>query len=58
VRSLESLPVTLAEWRPDSAGLMAVTDDGLIYYPVDGQPVHVDSTAAVEAGTELGWVWP
>ena len=58
VVELEDVPIDLAAWRPDSAGLMGVGDAGLIYYPVDGHPLAVDSAATPESGTKLGWVWP
>jgi hypothetical protein len=58
VRTLEGDPVTLLSWRPDSAGMMAVTESGLIYHPIEGPPILVDASASGEAGESLGWAWP
>jgi hypothetical protein len=58
VRPLEDRPVSAVSWRPDSAGLMAVTEAGLKYYPLDGPSAVVDPAARGIAEGGLGWVLP
>jgi hypothetical protein len=58
VRPLEDRPVSVVSWRPDSAGLMAVTEAGLKYYPLEGPSAVVDPSAAGIAEGGLGWVLP
>jgi hypothetical protein len=45
-------------WRLDSAGLMTVTADGLVYQPLDGRAVLIDPTAVAEIDGGIGWVRP
>jgi hypothetical protein len=45
-------------WRLDSAGLMTVAADGLVYQPLDGRAVLIDPTAVAEIDGGIGWVRP
>lgn len=58
VRTLDEFDVPVVSWRPDSAGLMAMSEAGLTYYPLDGQPLVVDPSATASFEGGLGWVMP
>jgi WD40-like Beta Propeller Repeat len=58
VSTLEVYDVSGVSWRPDSAGVMAMGEAGLMYYPLEGQPLSVDPSAMATFEGGLGWVRP
>jgi WD40 repeat protein len=58
VATLEEFDAPVVSWRPDSAGLMAIGEAGLTYYPLEGQPLLVDASATASFDGGLGWVSP
>jgi hypothetical protein len=58
VGTLEESDVPVVSWRPDSAGVMAMGEAGLTYYPVEGQALVVDPSAMSTFEGGLGWVLP
>jgi WD40 repeat protein len=58
VVTLDEFDVPFVLWRPDSAGLMAIGEAGLTYYPLEGQALIVDPSAMASFEGGLGWVLP
>jgi hypothetical protein len=58
VRTLEEFDVSVVSWRPDSAGVVAMAEAGLTYYPLDGPAQVIDPSAMSTFEGGLGWVLP
>jgi hypothetical protein len=58
VSTLEESDVPIVSWRPDSAGVMAMGEAGLTYYPLEGQALIVDPSALSTFEGGLGWILP
>jgi hypothetical protein len=56
IATLDEFDVPVLSWRPDSAGLMAMAEAGLTYYPLDGAPRVVDTSAVASFEGGLGWI--
>lgn len=58
VKTLDQGDFPILTWRPDSAGLLAIGEAGLMYYPLDGPPTIVDPSAEASLEGGMGWVLP